>query len=492
MRHRSPTNHAGPTSVAGQPRQDIEEILHPRSIAVVGASTNPDKQGYIYVRMLKEFGFKGAIYPVNPKAKEIAGLKCYPSLKEVPRPLDYVISAVPAALVPQLVDDALGLDVRAIHLFTGRLAEAGTDEAVRRQQKLVEVARKGGIRIIGPNCMGIYHPCVGISFRLNFPKRSGPVGIVSQSGNNAFEFVYRASQRGVFFSKVISYGNASDLDESDFLEYLAHDPETSIIATYIEGIKDGGRFFKTLKTAASAKPVILLKGGRTGAGTRAAASHTASLAGVEEVWDAAVKQAGALWVDSLEEMADMVVAFLYMRVPHGRRTAVICGGGGGSVFSADVCEANGLQVPPLPDDIRDQLKAHLPETWFMVSNPIDVSAVDGEGLMSTAARLMAQHSAFDLMIVDPDLEWHFERPENQERIKKLMDRLIEVKRSFDGPMAMVIRPSDSSEHWRWQTTVEVQTKAWEAGIPVFPSMARAAHAADRLMRYNARVRTKSS
>ncbi|MCH9036452.1 MAG: CoA-binding protein, partial [Chloroflexi bacterium] len=189
-----------------QPRKDIETILHPRSIAVVGASTNPKKQGYIFVQLLKEFGFKGGVYPVNPKASEIAGLKCYPSIKEVPRPLDYIISAVPAPLVPQLMAEAQGMGVKAVHLFTGRLAEMGTDEGIRMQREAVAAAREGGMRVIGPNCMGVYNPGHGISFRLNFPKRSGPVAFLSQSGGNAIEFVYRASLRGVFFSKAISYG----------------------------------------------------------------------------------------------------------------------------------------------------------------------------------------------------------------------------------------------------------------------------------------------
>ncbi|MEE9198663.1 MAG: CoA-binding protein [Dehalococcoidia bacterium] len=468
-----------------QPRQDIEAILHPRSIAVVGASTNPDKQGYIFVRLLQEFGYKGAIYPVNPRAKEIAGLKCYPSIAKVPSPVDYIISAVPAALVPQLIREAQGLGVRALHLYTGRLAEMGTEEAAQRQREMVQTARRGGIRIIGPNCMGLYYPREGISFRLNFPKRSGPVAFLTQSGNNAMEFVYRASLRGVFFSKVISYGNASDLDESDFLEYLAHDPETRVITTYIEGIKDGRRFFNTLEAAARAKPVIVLKGGRTGAGTRAVASHTASLAGSDRVWDAAIGQAGALRASSLDEMADLAVAFLYMSAPRGRRAAVVCGGGGASVVSADACEAAGLQVPPMPEDIRQGMKSHVPETWVMVGNPFDFSAVDGEGTMSIVAGMMARHGDFDVMIVDPDLEWHFDRPENRERLYGLMDGLIEVKRSSEMPMAMVIRPGDSPETWRWQATMELQRRAWEAGFPVYPNMARAAYAIERLIHYQA-------
>ncbi|MCH8089316.1 MAG: CoA-binding protein [Chloroflexi bacterium] len=477
------------SSVASpQPRQDIEAILHPRSIAVVGASTNPKKQGYIFVQLLKEFGFKGGIYPVNPKASEIAGLKCYSSIKEVPRPLDYIISAVPAPLVPQLMAEAQGMGVKAVHLFTGRLAEMGTDEGIRMQREAVAAAREGGMRVIGPNCMGVYNPGHGISFRLNFPKRSGPVAFLSQSGGNAIEFVYRASLRGVFFSKAISYGNASDLDESDFLEYFTSDPETRIIVCYIEGVKDGRRFLRVLSEAARAKPVIVLKGGRTKAGARAVASHTASLAGSDQIWESLIKQAGAIRAGGMEEMADMVVAFRYMEPPRGLRVGVISGGGGGTVHSADICEAAGLHLPPLPDEVRHRFKAHLPDTWYAASNPFDLSAIvsasGGELTIPLAAQFMAESDAFDVVIVDPDLEFQFESPDNQDQARALVENLIRVKQSSKKPMAMIIRPGDVPEAWRWRTTMELQRKAWEAGFPIYPTMGRAARSIYSLIRHH--------
>ena len=190
------------------PRPDIDAILNPGSIAVVGASTHPAKQGHTYVSALREFGFQGQVYPINPKAEEVAGYTCYPSLKDVPGPVDYVISAVPAPLLPQVMKDARGKQVKGIHLFTARMAEMATEEGLALEAGIIRSAREIGARIIGPNCMGLYNPGHGISFRQNLPKQPGRVGFLSQSGGNTVEFVYRASLRGVFFSKAVSYGNA--------------------------------------------------------------------------------------------------------------------------------------------------------------------------------------------------------------------------------------------------------------------------------------------
>ena len=459
-------------------RPDIDAIFNPRSIAVVGASTRRGKQGYIYVDALREFGFKGNVYPVNPKAEEVAGYTCYKSLKDVPGPIDYVISAVPAPLLPPLMEDARGKQVKGFHLFTARMAEMGTEKGLALEDDVISSAREMGARIIGPNCMGLYNPGGGISFRTSFPKESGKVGFLSQSGGNTVEFVYRASLRGVFFSKAVSYGNAADLNETDFLEYLTHDPETSIIACYIEGTKNGPRFFEALSKAASVKPVVVLKGGRGEAGTRAVASHTASLAGSTQIWRTAVTQAGAIWAETIEEMTDIAVALRFMAKPKGPRVGIICGGGGNTVHSADLCEAAGLKVAPLPESVRPGFKEHLPDTWFHTNNPFDLSGImssDGaDATMPLALRLMAESGAFDLFLVDPDLDFQLDHPLARGHTYRLMNALLGLSKDLKIPLAMIIRPADAVEEWRWRTVTELQRKAWEAGVPVYSSMPRAA------------------
>ena len=476
------------------PRPDIDAILNPGSIAVVGASTHPAKQGHTYVNALREFGFKGPVYPVNPRAEEVAGYTCYASLKDVPGPVDYVISAVPAPLLPGMLEDAQGKQVKGIHLFTARMAEMGTETGLALEAGIIRSAKELGARIIGPNCMGLYNPGQGISFRANFPKQSGGVGFLSQSGGNTVEFVYRASLRGVLFSKAISYGNAADLNECDLLEYFTHDPETSIIACYIEGIRGGARFFEVLSQAASRKPVVLLKGGRGEAGARAVASHTASLAGSTQVWRSAVTQAGAIWAETMEEMTDIAVALRFMEKPRGPRVGIICGGGGNTVHSADLCEAAGLIVEPLPESTRSGFKDHLPDTWFHTNNPFDLSGImsgDETGTtMPLAVNLMAESGAFDLILIDPDIDFQLDHPLAQGRIVRLVQAITKLSGEMNIPLAMVIRPSDALEEWRWRAVNEIIQMVWEADVAVYSSMPRAAACIAKYLASSVPVRQK--
>jgi acyl-CoA synthetase (NDP forming) len=313
-------------------------------VAVVGASTNPDSPGHDYVRSLLDFGYGGAIYPVNPRATELLGLKAYPSLGDVPGDVDYVICCIPSEGVLGVVDECRAKGARVLQLFTGRFSETGRSEGVRLERELMRRIRAAGLRVIGPNCMGVYYPAGGLSFRPDLPKEPGGVAFLSQSGNNAVELILHAAVRGLRFGKVVSYGNAADLDVPDFLSFLAGDPETEVIAAYLEGVHDGRRFLAALRSAADAKPVVILKAGRTAAGARSAVSHTAALAGSHAVWWGALRQAGALQVDTLEEAIDMLAAFSFLRRPRrlgGRRVGVVGGGGGRSVQSADACAEAG-------------------------------------------------------------------------------------------------------------------------------------------------------
>jgi predicted CoA-binding protein len=221
---------------AGLP--EIEAIFHPRSIAVVGASANPDTPGHDYLHSLQAFGYSGEIYPVNPRAEEILGLPSYPSLRAVPAPVDYVISCIPASAVLDLVDDCVAKGARALQLFTARFSETGRAEGAELERRLAERARAAGVRIIGPNCMGLLYPAQGISFRADMPRRPGKIGLLSQSGNLLFELTYFGEPRGLWFSKAVSYGNGIDLNESDFLEYFAADGETAVVGAYVEGVRD--------------------------------------------------------------------------------------------------------------------------------------------------------------------------------------------------------------------------------------------------------------
>ena len=352
---------------------ELRRIFHPSALAVVGVSRDQMKFGGLFLQALLDFGFKGKIYPVNPEGTEILGLKAYPSVREIPEPVDLAAIMVPAPHVPAVLEDCLARGVRGAEVFSSGFAETGDDEATALERELTLIARRG-IRIIGPNCFGIYCPSSGLTLLPggHFPRESGPVAFISQSGGHAVEFAREARGRGIRFSKVISYGNGCDLNEADLLEYMAQDDETKIIAMYVEGPREGRRFAQLVKDLAPRKPVIIWKAGLTQAGAKAVHSHTASLGGEEAVWDALFKQTAAIPVRGLEELADTVLALLHLPASTGQRVGVVGGGGGISVAAADACDRVGLGVPPFDDSVQQKLREILPAAGTSVRNPVDI------------------------------------------------------------------------------------------------------------------------
>jgi acyl-CoA synthetase (NDP forming) len=461
---------------------EIDAILRPRSVAVVGASANPDTPGYDYVKSLQEFGFRGAIYPVNPKGGEIAGLQAYASLTELPGDVDYVISCIPSQHIISLVEDAAKRKAKAIQLFTGRFSETGREEDAALERKLMKTAKKAGVRLIGPNCMGVLYPEHGLSFRRDMSHKPGVAGVLSQSGNLIFEITHFGEPRGLRFSKAVNYGNALDLDESDFLEYFADDPDTKVIGAYVEGVKDGRRFLAALKRASIQKPVVVLKGGRTSAGGRAAASHTAALAGASQVWEAALKQSGALATSTVEDMIDMLIAFSYMQPRHareGRRPALgmVGAGGGRSVLTADLCEELGLSVPPLPADVDAKVAERAPDLAGWVTNPVDQSILAGSGLGGgQVLEWMDESPEIDLLLANMNEAWAFGRPNAGEVLSRIADRFIKIAEKTQKPYAVALGPSDYSDEERWRLVSEMRDKLVVAKVAVFPSVERAVRA----------------
>ncbi|HEY94538.1 MAG TPA: CoA-binding protein, partial [Dehalococcoidia bacterium] len=335
----------------------LDYIFHPESIAVAGVSAGQKGRGIAnsYVERFEAAGFQGTIYAVNPSGGEAMGRKIYHSLKDIPGPVDFVLSAVPARNTPQLVSDCAEKGVKLLHLFTAGFSELGDAEGEALETEILSIARQSGVRMTGPNGMGIYCPETGLTFDEGFTKRSGNVGWIAQSGRNGTYVVRDASMRGVYFSKAISYGNAADLNECDFIEYFRDDPDTEIIGAYIEGVKNGQRFFKVLKEVAAVKPLVIFKAGNTEAGSRGAASHTASIAGSSVVWRAALKQAGAIQVYSLEELVDMLLLFNFLSSPTGCNISIVGFGGGAGIQAADACTDRGMNVPLAPQDLQDEL-----------------------------------------------------------------------------------------------------------------------------------------
>ncbi|MGB2694233.1 MAG: CoA-binding protein [Dehalococcoidia bacterium] len=461
------------------PTTDLGALLRPRSIAVVGASKNPDSPGHDYLRSLIDFGFKGDVYPVHPRDPEVLGLTAYPDLRSIPGEVDFVISCIPAEGVLDLLDAAAEKGVPIVQLFTGRFSETGRADAAELERAVLERARSTGVRLIGPNCMGLHDPEWGISFRPDLPRRVGPVAFCSQSGNNTTEVLLHSAVRGVGISTAASYGNALDLSESDLLDFLAQDERTTVIGAYIEGVRDGRRFLDALRAANAAKPVVVLKGGRTGAGARSATSHTAALAGSSEVWQGALRQAGAVQVKTQEELMDLLVAFSLLRKAEGgvgRRVGAVGGGGGRAVQCADACTEEGLDVPPLTDEIRATLRERSP-LWDWIGNPVDQSILAGTGAGTSGAailELMVESPAYDLLIANIGEDWVLGRPDFARRLDHIVQRFVDIGERCPKPLAFVLGPADSPDEERWRAVESARQRMVDAGLAVFPTVERAA------------------
>ncbi|MFC2069901.1 acetate--CoA ligase family protein [Chloroflexota bacterium] len=463
----------------------LEFIFHPRSIAIAGVSTDPQGMGIgnSFVKRLRESGYKGNIYPLNPSGGETLGMKIFSNVKDVPEPVDFVISAVPARNTPQLIKDCVAKGVKLVHLFTAGFSELGNETGKRLESEIIAIARKGGIRLTGPNGMGLYCPQTGLNYDEGFSTKTGPVGWIAQSGRNCTYVVRAATLRGVNFSKAISYGNGLDLNESDFIEYFRDDPETEIIAAYIEGVKDGRRFLKVLKEAARVKPVIIMKAGITDAGSRATESHTASIAGSEVVWEAALKQAGAIQVSSLEEMVDLLVLFRFISRPKENNISILGFGGGAGVQATDSCVKAGINVPLFPEELQEKLKKLCGrEVGSFFKNPFDLFPRAGVNGLKSIIELIAGWDMTDLFLI----HLHFDmNPADKTRmIKPYLDTLTEMTEDLSHKTMVIFDFIITAESKR--ISLELQSAFAEAGYSVFSSSREAATALGYFIKYHKR------
>ncbi|MCH7579967.1 MAG: CoA-binding protein [Chloroflexi bacterium] len=466
---------------------DLDALLRPKSIAVVGASKNPDSPGHDYVQCLLDFGFKGEVYPVHRRETEILGLKAYPDLSSIPGDVEFVISCIPSEAILDVIDEAAKKGVRLMQLFTGRFSETGREEGAELEREVLRRARKGGVSLIGPNCMGLHDPEWGLAFRPDLPRRTGGAAFISQSGNNTTEVLIHSDVRGVGYRLALSYGNALDVTEAHLLEYLGEVSEVKVIGAYIEGVRDGRHFLRALSDAAASTPTIIFKGGRTGAGARSAVSHTAALAGSSNVWRGALRQAGAIEVRSQDELIDLLVAFELLAKPDGaigRNVGAVGGGGGRAVQAADACTEEGLSVPSLTDGIRAQLKERAPQLWDWIGNPVDQSILAGGGVSGAAVlEMMLADPAFDLLIANVGEDWVLGRPDSADRLMHIVKRFAEIGKQSRKPIAFVLGPADSPDEARWRAVEGARTLLVDAGLAVFPTVERAAWALRRYVEY---------
>ena len=350
-------------------RKSMDAIFKPRSIAVVGASDSIGKWGYRMVYRLLNTGFRGAIYPINPAKSEILGLTAYPGVAAVPGPIDLAVITTPAATVPDILSQCIKRGIQGAVVITAGFGEVG--EAGRAlEQKISETAASGGIRFVGPNCMGIWSTAANLNLSFAQPPGKGPIAFVSQSGTFGVSMAQEATLRGYGLSKFISIGNQADLEVADYLDYLAEDEDTRVIALYMEGLKNGERFFNSARQAAARKPVVVYKAGRSGAAERAALSHTASVAGSAVVFENICRQLGLLQVGEAFHLFETAQALAGLPPAPGSRVAIL-GSGGQGVVGTDACAALGMELPELDRETSAVISALLPEHAPPATNPVD-------------------------------------------------------------------------------------------------------------------------
>ena len=364
----------------------LDAIFSPKSLAVVGASTTPGKVGHdIFVNILNG-KYTGTLYPVNPKARSVACVKAYPTLSDIPDDIDLAMIILPPHLALKSTQDAIDKGVKGIVIVSAGFREVG-GEGLEIENKIVALCKDAGVRIIGPNCLGVINPNPDIRLNASFSARmpeSGNVSFISQSGALCTAVLDFAADRDFGFSKFISIGNKADVDELDLLRYLHADQETEVIMIYLEELRHGAEFVETVKEITSGdapKPVLVIKSGRTGAGAKAAASHTGALAGTEAVYDAIFQQSGIIRVESIDELFDFATAFAYKdesalgklrrKVPHGNRVAIVTNAGGPGIVATDVTVSSGLQLSQLSQDTLETLASHLPSA-ANINNPVDI------------------------------------------------------------------------------------------------------------------------
>ena len=470
--------------------KEFEPIFYPKSIAVVGVSATSIKAGSLWVMDLRSAGFPGLIYPVGSSGGRIADHEIFPNLRLIPGEVDYVIVSVPRQSALELLDDCAAKSVKAVHFFTAGFSETDTQQGRELEEQMLEKARQGNVRIIGPNCIGVYCPEHKIPFLMGILGESGSVGFVSQSGGVAAKLVTIGIARHINYSKGVSFGNGIDLDASDFLQYLAADPKTKVIGAYLEGTRDGTRLFNTMRKVAEVKPLVVWKGGRTEAGAQAAMSHTGSLASSSAIWSAMLKQAGVVEVHSLEELTDTLLIFQQLGHGQGTRAAIIGGladgGGGNSVAAGDACMENGLKIPPLSLETKQELTDLLGEVGSILRNPVDVSQAQFRGLptLFQAIDLAVRDSISDIVLIQEDVEILLPIYSRQ-GLEEINEFLIELGRRENKPIIVVL-PHGSVEAERLQ----IEQRLLAASIPVFCSMERAAKAVFRLNQYSCRQKAK--
>ena len=453
--------------------EQLRPIFEPRSVAVIGASGDVSKFGGRAFTIPLETGYRGALYPVNPNRKEICGVKAYPSILDIPDDIDLAVIAIAASTVPQAMEECVKKGVKGAVMITAGFAEIG-EEGRKLQDEVVRIAHQGGIRFVGPNCNGIWSSAVKLSLLFAPAPRPGPISFVSQSGTLGGYLFQVAMSKGYGFSKFISSGNQASLNVSDYLEYLGQDEDTKAIVLYIEGVQEGRRFFDIARDVVKHKPIVVYKGGRTTAGSRATMSHTASLAGSDEIFDTACKQAGIIRCYEVIHPFDLAEALAYQPWPKGKRVTVI-GSGGQCVATADACASLGLELPELDEDTKRRITEILAPHAPVPTNPIDTAATTYPMTLPRILEIVAGLDYIDGIITQGPFAGFDLSPERLRSVLDETEAVTAIPQKYGKPLIATAM--------RWHAPDIVLDLLTRAGIPYYTTPEESARAMYGLMRY---------
>ena len=425
---------------------ELDHFFNPKSMAIIGASESLYSYGARYIQALLDFGYKGRLYAVNHSGNEVLGFKIFRTVLQIPDTIDLVALCVPARFAPDILRDCLKKGIKAAIILSAGFSESG-DEGRRLEQEIMEIAQQG-IRLMGPNCFGTYCPAGGITIVPGggFPKDTGGTSLIAQSGQLSEGITARSFGEGIRYAKVASYGNACNINESDLLEYLMQDKDTRVFTAYLEGVRDGRRFFRIARENAGKKPIVIWKVGLSQMGAIAASSHTGSLAGSSDIWNTFFRQTRAIKAGSLEELLDTMVGFSCMPSGSGSRVALVSGGGAGTVVGADACEASGMQMPPLMPETENALRGMLPAVGTSIKNPLDIGNPHPPlKLLKDILEAVASSDRVDVIVIrriffSVKVSTYFSgttAPSFEEQ-QELLEIPVNIKKKFNKPVVIIL------------------------------------------------------
>jgi acyl-CoA synthetase (NDP forming) len=447
----------------------LHALFKPESIAVIGASGTAGKLGYVLTEMIMEFGYPGELYLINPKPEKIFGLNPYPTVLDIKAKIDLAIALVPAKLIPKVAADCGNAGIKALVIITSGFREIG-EEGIRLQEELSDIGERFGMRIMGPNCEGFvncYASLFATAFKTMFKDntKSGPISIISQSGCVTGLAYKRIQERGIGISIAASVGNEVDLKAIDYFQYLAEEPNTKVIASFLEGIRDGQRFKEKMQSVTRSKPVVILKVGRSEASKAAAMSHTGSLVGRDEIISSVFKQCGIVRADTVDELIDMSLAFASQPVLRGKGIGIITTGGGLGVHAADMCAQSEFAVPPLSPDAEIRIEK-LIGAYGSLRNPVDLGTGFSAENPAEVSEIMADEPGIDAIIF---ILTAFPKV-------AIAEHMLAAKKKLSKPVLLVSTAEKASG--------EVYDYFINNGFPVYSSPCRVANALRGMREYS--------